>query len=170
MPKIPWPDPCPAGDNYGFLALLPLLAPSFGITERSGCRVKGLTLASYADVYVSAAFSRLTPKKVFLSHDEEDQGADQTGHPARHVWPRPGGLLRLCQSAGLSRLDPALSICRRSGCPSRPLQLRAPWHAYVRGAGKCFARDQRGGLRRRRPAAVRARGNLGRTPRDYPRW
>jgi len=35
---------------------LPLpLAPTSGITERSACRVKGLTLASYADVYAFAA-------------------------------------------------------------------------------------------------------------------
>ena len=100
------------------------------------------------------------------SYDEEDQSPDQAGHPAGHIRPRSAGLSRFRQSAGLSRVDPALSHRGRSGCPPRPLQLRAPRHAYLRSAGKCTARTRRRGLRRRGAAAVRTGGDL--RPRSLP--
>src|SRR5262245_452183 len=78
--KFPSQDLRPAVKTIGFRPLLPPIAPSFGISERSGCRVKGLTLTSCDDVYVHGAYSRASHRRemVFRPHDEEDQGTHQT--------------------------------------------------------------------------------------------
>ena len=55
MPKFSLAGPVLGIDNYRFLTPVTPDSPRIGISERSGCRVKGLTLASDAAVYVCAA-------------------------------------------------------------------------------------------------------------------
>ena len=151
-----------------------LFSPSpstFYISERSGCKVKGLTLAADADVYaVGAAVPRAPHETGPANHHGEDaQNPAQAGNPAGQCRPRSEGLARLRQSAGLSRLDRALSDRRGSGRPPRPLPIRPPRHAHLGSAGKRACRTRRRGLRRRRPAAVGTGGDFDRAARGRRR-
>ena len=89
----------------------------------------------------------------------------QAGNPAGHRRPRHQRPARLRQSRRLSRLDRALSDRRGPGRPPRPLSIRPPRHADLRGAGGRAAHARGRELRRRRAAAVGTGGDLHRLAR-----
>src|SRR5262249_6552193 len=72
-------------NDYRFLALSSRWPPISGISERSDCRVRGLTLAFCADVYVCRA--NFAINRMLLSHVEEAQRSDKKRHPPRHLRP-----------------------------------------------------------------------------------
>ena len=100
-------------------------------------------------------------------HDQEHRrrplaSRRQACDPLRDRRPRPARLSRLRQSAGLSRLDRALSDRRRLSRAPRPLHLRPARHAHVGGARRRARRDRRAAMRRRRAAAVGTGGGFAR--------
>ena len=99
-------------------------------------------------------------------NDGSKNGRPPPRHPDTRVVTAgrdPAVLSRLRQSAGLSRLDGALSQRRGFRRPPRALPVRAPRHADNGSARAGFAGARRPAMRRRGAAAVGAGGDFGGT-------